>query len=251
MEDAAKPVLQKPPGYKDPLVPASAARPPPKKAQLPPAFRHPGKPPRGNRGVRSCCCRFCCYLLVVIFVLAVLLAVAGGIGYLWFEPRLPSFRVQNVTASVFKVTMTSDGTFLDASATVKIHITNPNAKLGLSCHEADATVAVADEDGDVEMGTGSAAGYTLGKKNSTTTSLSVTAKRSMIDDAVGTRLKARYKSKNVQFLVEMRTKVKFVVSGKSTPNFPLRVKCVAVSLKQVGSGRSLPKCDLNFFNGIF
>lgn len=251
MEGAGKPVLQKPPGYRDPSVPTAGVKPPPRKPQLPPAFRHPGKPSRRHTTGRSCCCRFCCCLFVLIVVIVVLLAAGGGISYLWFRPHFPSFHVENVTISDFNITSSSDGTFLDARGIVKIQATNPNTKLGLSYRAAEGKVAVADKDGDVDLETGSAAGFTLGRKNSTTLRFRVAAKGVFIDDSVGARLKAQYKSKEIKFMTEMRTKLGFVVNGKSSPKFSIRVKCPAVSLKQINSHRPPAKCELDFFNGIF
>lgn len=152
---------------------------------------------------------------------------------------------------LFKITSRSDGTFLDATAVVKIQADNPNSKLGLSYRAAQGKIALADEDGEVDLGTRSAAGFTLGRKNSTAVRFTAAAKGVLVDDSVGARLKARYRSKDVRFTVEMRMKVGFVVSGKPTPKLPIRVKCAAVSLKQIGSTRPLPKCDIDFFNGEF
>ncbi|PKA63612.1 hypothetical protein AXF42_Ash005507 [Apostasia shenzhenica] len=252
MANAAKHPLQKPPGYRDPAAPPLAVpKPPPKKAQLPPAFRYPGKPTRQHRIRRSCSRRICCGCCFAFLAIVFLLAVAGGVSYLWFRPMLPSFRVENVTAPVFNLSSRSDGTFLDASAIVKIHASNPNGKLGLSYREATARVAAADEDGDVEVGTGSAPGFELGRRNSTVIWFAAAAKGLMVDDAVGGRLKSRFKNSEIRFVVEIRTKVGYVINGKSTVKLPIRVKCSAVSLKQIGSGRSLPKCNLDFLNGIF
>ncbi|XP_020576818.1 uncharacterized protein LOC110022289 [Phalaenopsis equestris] len=250
MGDVGKQALQKPPGYRDPSVPA-AARPATKKPQIPPALRHPGKPSRRHRTGRSCCCRLCCCIFLLIIVLIFLLTAFIGFSYLWFHPHLPSFRVENVTVPVFKITSKSDGTFLDATAIVKIQTDNPNSKLGLSCRAANGKVALVDDDGEVDLGTGSAAGFTLARKNSTAVRVTAAAKGVLVDDSVGERLKAMYKSREIRFTVEMRMKVGFVISGKSTPKIPIRVKCAAFSLNQIGSGRPLPKCDIDFFNAIF
>ncbi|KAG0450748.1 hypothetical protein HPP92_026547 [Vanilla planifolia] len=247
MADSTKPVLQRPPGYRNPSAPADTVKLPAKKPQLPPTLRHPGKPSRRyRRNGRSCCCCLCCCLFVLILVMAILIAAAAGVGYVFFQPRLPTFRVENVTVSVFKLMEESDGTFLDASVTVKMQASNPNEKLGLSYHDVRAKVDVADEDGDVEVGTGSAVDFRLGKRNSTLVMFVAVAKGVMVDDAAGTRLKTRYQSKEIRFAVEMRASVGFVFGGKSMPKLPIRVKCANVILKQTGGGRSSPKCDIDF-----
>ncbi|PKA58971.1 hypothetical protein AXF42_Ash001064 [Apostasia shenzhenica] len=248
MAEEAKPVLQKPPGYRDPSESSPAPVRPPKKAQLPPALRHPGVPSRRQPTGRSCCCCF----FILILVLLIVFSVSGGAAYLWFKPRLPSFRVVNATSPMFKVTARSDGTILDASVRVKIEASNPNEKLGLAFRGSEARIGAADEDGMVEVGKGSAAAFSVRPRSSTAMIFAAAAKGLMIGDAVGTRLKARYKSKDIGIVVELSTKVGFVVGGKFTPKILIRVKCGAARLNQIGNRRSpgsLPKCDLRFFDG--
>ncbi|XP_008793209.1 uncharacterized protein LOC103709454 isoform X2 [Phoenix dactylifera] len=245
---AAKPVLQKPPGYRDPAAPpVSASKPPPRRSQLPPTFRHPGKAPRRRRF--SCCC-LCCWLLAAVLALAFLLAVAGGIAYLWFQPRLPSYRVQSVQASRFLVAARSDGTFVDATTAVRILASNPNGKIGLAYGNGVGRVTVADNDGDVEVGTAAIAGFEQGKKNATVVRFSASAKGVMVDDAVASRLEARFRSKEIRFAVEVRTRLGFRVVGKTTGKLPIRVLCKPVSLKQVERGQTPPECRINLFRWI-
>lgn len=247
---AAKPVLQKPPGYRDPAAPPVVApKPPLRRPQLPPTFRQPGKAPRRRRR-RFSCCSLCCWLLTAALALAFLLAVIGGIAYLWFQPRLPYFRLQSVQASRFRVTARSDGTFLDAATTVRILASNPNGKIGLVYGGGEGRVTVADDDGDVELGTAAIAGFKQGKKNATVVRFSASAKGVMVDDAVGSRLKARFRSKEIRLGVEVRTKLGISVGGKSTWKVPIRVLCEVVSLKQVDGGRTLPKCRINLLRWI-
>ncbi|KAG6480485.1 hypothetical protein ZIOFF_063985 [Zingiber officinale] len=125
-----KPELQKPPGYRDPTAPPSAApKPPPRRRPLPPSFRQPGKP--APRRHSSCCrCRrLCCWVALTALLAAALVAVAAGLAYLWFQPRLPSFRLQSLNATRLRVADQSDGTFLDAAAAVGILFVNPNRKI--------------------------------------------------------------------------------------------------------------------------
>nr|XP_010915712.2 NDR1/HIN1-like protein 6 [Elaeis guineensis] len=242
---AVKPVLQKPPGYRDPAAPRPVApKPPPRRPQLPPTFRQPGKAPRRRRRHFSCC-RLCCWLLALALALAFLLTVAGGVAYLWFQPRLPSFRLQSVQASRFRVATRSDGTFLDATTAVRILASNPNGKIGLAYGDGEGRVTLVDDDGDVDVGTAAIAGFVQRKKNATVVRFLASAKGVMVDDAVGSRLKARFRNKEIRFAVEVRTKLGFRVAGKTTGKVPIRVLCGAVSLRQVEGGRLLPRCRIN------
>ncbi|XP_026661949.2 uncharacterized protein LOC103710857 [Phoenix dactylifera] len=247
---AVKPVLQKPPGYRDPAAPRPAApKPPPRRPQLPPTFRQAGKAPRRRRRQFSSCC-LCCWLLAAAIAIAFLIAVAGSIAYLWFQPRLPSFRLQSVQASRFRVATRSDGTFLNAATTVRILASNPNGKIGLAYGDGEGWVTVVDDDGDVEVGTAAIAGFEQEKKNATVVRFSARAKGVMVDDAVGSRLKARFRSKEIRFGVEVRTKLGVRVGGKTTGKVPIRVLCQAVSLRQVDGGRTSPKCHINLLRWI-
>ncbi|CAL9126296.1 unnamed protein product [Musa textilis] len=129
----SKPVLQKPPGYRDPAAAAPATpRPPPRRQPLPPAFRQPGKPlprQRYRRSRRCSCCRICYWASAVALVAAAILAVVAGLAYLWFQPRLPSFRLESLNATQLRVAVRPDGTFLDVVTKVGILASNPNGRI--------------------------------------------------------------------------------------------------------------------------
>ncbi|KAH7658219.1 hypothetical protein IHE45_17G073300 [Dioscorea alata] len=259
----AKPMLQRPPGYREPAAVNGGTGPRPpmvarKPSQLPPTLRHPGKPPTRRRRRRSFCCRACFWVTIIILSLIVLLAVAGLLAYLWFQPRLPSYRIESLRASRFNVSSRSDGSsYLDATAAVDVQAANHNGKMGLSYADLEAWVSVADDDGDLTIGSSSAPGFVQGKRNSTVTRFSASEKGMMVDEAVGRRMAVRFKSKELRFGVELRTKVGLRVGGKSTGRVPIRVVCDAVSLKQGGAGAgagghggALPKCSIYLFRWI-
>lgn len=143
----------------------------------------------------------------------------------------------------------SDGTYLDATGTVKIRAENPNARLGLSYRGGEGKVWAEDEDGGVDLGGGLVDGFVAGRRNSTVVRVRVRVKGDLVDDSVGERLRRRYGSRELGIGVEMRMRVGFVVGGRSTAKLPIRVKCAGVSLREVGRLPPLPKCDLDLFNG--
>lgn len=258
--------LQKPPGYRD--APAPPARPPPRKAaQLPPALRHPGKPapariarrPEHRRHRppprRSLCCRLCCCLSLVLFTLAFLTALAAGLCYLYFQPRVPSLRLQSLSVTRFNVSTRPDGsgTFLDAAASAKIFASNPNARdVAFSYGDGDARVYVADEDGDIPLDPQRLPGFDQGRRNATVLRLAASARSVLVDDSVGARLRSRYRSGEVRFGVEVRTRLGVRVRGKAMRRVPIRVQCRPASLRQLSRrGRTtLPKCDVYLFRWI-
>nr|XP_018682658.1 PREDICTED: uncharacterized protein LOC103988718 isoform X1 [Musa acuminata subsp. malaccensis] len=250
----SKPMLKKPPGYLDPAAPYPAApRPPPRRQPLPPAFRQPGKPltqQRHRRPRRSCCCRVCCWASAVALVLGTLLAVAMGLAYLWFQPRLPSFRLESLNATALRVVASPDGTFLDAAIKVGILATNPNGRIVLEYGDGDARVVVADDDGDVGVGAVAITGFEQGRRNRTVVRFAAAAKGVAVDEVAGARIRAGFRSKEVRFGVELRTKVGLQVGGKSTGKVLIRVGCSPVSLKQGVSGGTLPKCLFYLFSWL-
>ncbi|WOL02142.1 hypothetical protein Cni_G10861 [Canna indica] len=239
-----KPVLQKPPGYRDPAVPLPAGtRPPPRRQPLPPSFRQPGKPlPRRHRSRRSCCCRFCCWVSAAALLAAAILAVAAGLAYLWFQPRLPAFRLESFNATHVRVASKSDGTFLDAATAVGILVANPNRRIVLEYGDIEARVTVADSDGDVDVGTAAIPGFEQGKRNRTVVRFATAAKGVAVDEVTGTRIRAGFKSKEVRLAVDVKTRLGLRVGGKNTWKMPIRVGCGPVSLKQGVSGETLPQC---------
>ncbi|THU55715.1 hypothetical protein C4D60_Mb11t09490 [Musa balbisiana] len=242
----SKPVLQKPPGYRDPSAAAPAApRPPPRRQPLPPAFRQPGKPlprRRYRRSRRCSCCRICCWASAVALVAAAILAVVAGLAYLWFQPRLPSFRLESLNATQLRVAVRPDGTFLDAVTKVGILVSNPNGRIVVEYGDGKARMSVADDDGDVAVGEAAIAGFEQARRNRTVVRFAAAAKGVAVDEVAGARIRAGFRSKEVRFVVEVRTKVGIRVGGMSTGKVPIRVGCGPVSLKEGVSGGTPPKC---------
>ncbi|KAJ8478947.1 hypothetical protein OPV22_022674 [Ensete ventricosum] len=249
----SKPVLQKPPGYRDPAAAAAPTvpRPPPRRQPLPPSFRHPDKPlPRHRRPRRSYCCRICCWASAVALVAAALFAVATALAYLWFQPHLPSFRLAYLNATHLRVAARPDGTFLDMVTHVGILATNPNGRLVLEYGDGEARMAVGDDDGDVGVGTAAIAGFEQGRRNRTVVRFSAAVKGVAVDEVAGARIRAGFRSKEVRFLVEVRTRLGVGVGGTNTGKVPIRVGCGPVTLKQGVSGGTLPKCRFYFLRWI-
>ncbi|WOL00775.1 hypothetical protein Cni_G09488 [Canna indica] len=251
---SSKPALQKPPAYRDPAAPPPAVtRPPPRRQPLPTAFRQPGKPlprQRHRRPRRACGCRIFCWVSATALLLAALTAVAAGLAYLWFQPRLPSFRLESLNATELRVATRSDGTFLDAATKIGILASNPNGKIVLEYGDAEARVAVADDDGDVDVGAAAIRGFEQGRRNRTVVRFSVTAKGVAVDEVAGGRIRAGLRSKEVRFGVEVWTRVGLKVGGKSTGKVPIRIGCSPVSLNRGVSGATLPKCRFYLFRWI-
>ncbi|XVF80179.1 hypothetical protein PTKIN_Ptkin15bG0050300 [Pterospermum kingtungense] len=240
-EPPLKPVLQKPPGYKDPSSPSSvskpAYRPQPRKPPLPPSFQ-----PKKRK---SSCCRFCCCCFCIFFlVLLLLLIICGTIFYLWFDPKLPGFHVQSFKISSFDVHEKSDGTYLDAATVTRLEVKNPNAKITYYYGHTDVDISVGESKDETDLGTTTVPEFTLGRQKSTSLKVETKASNKLVIDGVGSRLLSRYQSKTLPVNVEAKTKVGWGLAGLKIGMLGVNMKCDGISMKQLERG-DMPKCVIN------
>ncbi|MBA0589700.1 hypothetical protein Gorai_018435, partial [Gossypium raimondii] len=238
-EPPVKPVLQKPPGYKDPNSPAGQRRfrPPPRKPVLPPSF-HPKK--RKTSYGRACCCCFCIFFL--IFLLLIL--ICGAVFYLWFDPQLPGFHIQSFRISRFNVTKRPDGTYLDARTTTRLEVKNPNGKMTYYYGDTEVEISFGEGGYETELGTTTVPAFTMLEKNTRSLRVETIASNKLVVDEVGNKLRARYRSKSLPVNVEARTKVGVGVAGLKIGMVGVTVKCDGMSKKQLDGG-DMPKCVIN------
>ncbi|XP_058100267.1 NDR1/HIN1-like protein 6 isoform X2 [Magnolia sinica] len=235
-----KPILQKPPGYKDPNKPL-ISKPPTRKAPIHPAYHQKQKR-------KSCCCCCCCFMFIFILLLIIIVAIAGGLFYLWFKPKLPSFQLQSLETPKFKVDVRPDGTFLDSQTVIRVQARNPNSKIGFSYGKTQVRISAVGVDG-VGLGSGSLAGFEQGTRNVTVLKFSTAVKNQLIEDGAGKRLKARYQSKQLAFDVEVRTRFGLRLWGWETEKLGVRVLCEDVRMRKSTGGAS-PKCKINTLKWI-
>ncbi|TYJ08915.1 hypothetical protein E1A91_A11G104500v1 [Gossypium mustelinum] len=243
-EPPVKPVLQKPPGYKDPSSPAGQRRfrPPPRKPVLPPSF-HPRK--RKTSYGRACCCCFCIFFL--IFLLLIL--ICGAVFYLWFDPKLPGFHIQSFRISRFNVTKRPDGTYLDARTTTRLEVKNPNGKMTYYYGDTEVEVSFGEGGYETELGTTTVPAFTMLQKNTRSLRVETKASNKLVVDEVGNKLRARYRSKSLPVNVEARTKVGVGVAGLKIGMVGVTVKCDGMSKKQLDGG-DMPKCVINMLKWL-
>ncbi|KAH7578016.1 hypothetical protein JRO89_XS01G0328900 [Xanthoceras sorbifolium] len=234
---SGKPVLQKPPGYRDPTLPVhSTPKVTPRKPVLPPAFQ-----PKKKR--RSCCRICCCCCCVFLLILILLISISLLIFYLWFDPKLPVFHLQSFSFRRFNVTEKPDGTYLDVQTLTRVEVRNPNGKLTYDYGKSEVEITTGDDD-EIDLGSTKLPGFTQAKKN--TTSLKIETKSDqLIDPGPATRLKRRQKNKDLVVKVVVRSSVGLGVGGWKMRPVGVNVICGDVSLKRLDS--SMPRCIINIF----
>lgn len=213
--------------------------------------------PTPRRG-RSCCCtrrRCCCCTLVLLLLFLLALALAGGLAYLLLQPRAPAFHLQTLRVPLLNVSVRTEGTFLDANASAAVLAANPNGKLDLLYKDGSIRISAEDDDGDVAIGDPVPfQGFAQVAGNSTVLRAAARVKAAGVGDAVGSRLRAKFQSGEIRFVVEVRTRVAVKVKGGKRVAVPVRVRCGGVTLKQVG-GRggqadARNKCSINLLRWI-
>lgn len=235
-EQQAKPILQKPPGYRDPNGPQVRPSPrvPVRKPAIPPSF--PAKK-RRKRCCRVCCC--CIWFLILLLI--ILIVIACALFYLWFDPKLPVFHLQSFSFPHFNVSVQSDGTYLDAATLARVEIRNPNGKLRYYYGDTDVEVS-AGKDKGIDLGTGNVPGFIQGTQNAM--SLKIETKTDeLVEDGMGPRLMSHYKSKDLVVNVVVKTTVAVIVQGRKTRPLAVKVTCGGQSLKALDT---MPKCTINF-----
>ncbi|KAJ4954187.1 hypothetical protein NE237_031019 [Protea cynaroides] len=241
MAEETKPVLQKPPGYKDPNVPIpSAPKPQIRKQPLPVSFQ----PRRKRRGF----CRFClCFLCVFLLLLIFLIAAAGAVFYLWFHPKLPIYRLQSIQFARFNVSVTADGTYLDSQTVVRFEVENPNQnKITFYYGQNEVGMTVDD---DVDLGSASIPGFSQAKRNITVLKFTIQVKHELINDAEGPKLKAQFGSKIMAVNVGIRTRFGVGLAKWKLGKVPTNVLCRNVKLKQL-NGVTTPQCTIKLLRWI-
>ncbi|KAF8113787.1 hypothetical protein N665_0045s0031 [Sinapis alba] len=241
---ADKPVLQKPPGYRDSNM-ATPSPPPPPRQQQP--MRKPAGMPsssfRPNQKRRSCCRTCCCCLCITLVLFIFLLLVAIAVFYLWFDPKLPTFSLSSFRLDGFKLTDDPDGASLSATAVARVEMRNPNAKLVFYYGNTAVEMSVGNGNDETGMGETTVDGFRQGPKNSTSVKVETSVKNQLLDRGLAKRLSAKFQSKDLVINVAAKTKVGFGVGGVKIGMLAVNLRCGGVSLNKLDTDS--PKCILN------
>ncbi|XP_048610366.1 NDR1/HIN1-like protein 6 isoform X2 [Brassica napus] len=245
-----KPVLQKPPGYRDPNTPSPQPPPPPPPVAArpqPPPMRKPaaGMPssfrPKRKRGncFKSCCCCVCITIVLLVF----LFLIATAIFYLWFDPKLPTFSLSSFRLDGFKLSDDPDGSSLSAAAVARVEMRNPNAKLVFYYGDTAVDMSIGNGNDETQMGDTTINGFRQGPKNSTSVKVETAVKNMLVDRGLAMRLASKFQSKDLVINVVAKTKVGLGVGGMKIGMLAVNLRCGGVSLNKLDTDS--PKCILN------
>ncbi|OIV91989.1 hypothetical protein TanjilG_07728 [Lupinus angustifolius] len=227
------PMLQKPPGYKSPFKESTPSR----KPVLPPTLR-----PKKKRHC-GCCCICCCVIFIIIFVLICAIAIAAGMIYIVYDPKLPEFNVSSFRLNNINVTQKPDGVYLNAETIAKVEVKNKSGKMGWLFDETKVDVTA--ENGDLDLGTTTVPGFEVKEKEMK----ELNAGTKIKDIALNERLGKKVGGKEIVPVVNIRTKSGVGLSGWKSWKIGVSVVCGDKSLKQLEAGDT-PKCTLTTLKWI-
>ncbi|RDY03326.1 NDR1/HIN1-like protein 13, partial [Mucuna pruriens] len=231
-----KPMLQKPPGYRDPDSKSSALR----KAALPPSFR-----PKPKR--RSCCRICCCTCCIVILVLILALVIAAGLFYLIYNPSLPEFHLSSFRILKFNVSDGSDGAYLDADTAMRVEVKNRSGKM--TWRFARSRVSISAEKGELDLGSTNLAGFSVKEKGVAELKAETRVRDRALNERQRRRLKSVVESKALVPTLELRTKTGVALQGWNSPYLSVTVVCGDVTMRQLQNGDP-PLCSITLFNWV-
>ncbi|KAG8058657.1 hypothetical protein GUJ93_ZPchr0002g26306 [Zizania palustris] len=243
---------------KPPLAPPPQVRPP---LKPPPAHQyrqqqqggHPRKRRYRNHRGGGCSGRRVCCLASGFVLLALCLALAAAcLAYLYYHPRPPSFHLQPVSATRFRIGNSSAASALDVTVAVKVVSWNPNDKVSFEYGDGDGRVALADSDGDVALGWAPVAGFHHGARSVAAVGFDAAAKGVVVDDAVAARVRDRYRRRQLAFNVAVDTHVGARAGALRTGMVPVRLLCDGGAMAPRGAASGsvagpMSKCQVYLF----
>ncbi|WCJ22373.1 Late embryogenesis abundant (LEA) hydroxyproline-rich glycoprotein family [Euphorbia peplus] len=233
-------VLQKPPGFTDPVPGPQIVRPPPRNRN-----NYPFRPrKRQSTCCRMCCCVFFIICLIILFVFIIL----AGVMYLWLEPKMPAFHLLSFKIPKFNVTQRDDGTYIDASTMARMEVKNPNSKLTYRYGVSKVGInAGADEDTD--LGSTTIPRFQQKPKNTTNVKIETSVRNEIVQDGLGLKLYSEFRNKKMVVNVRVKTSVGVAFWGVEIGMLAVDVFCEDIRLDQIEDG-VMPKCSIHTFKWI-
>ena len=232
-----KPVLQKPPGYRDPnTAAAKPLPPPPRKAPLPPSFR-PKQRRRGGGYCRICCCTCCIIFLVILFAAV----VAAALVYAVYDPSLPEFHLVSFRVPKLNVSENNDGAYLDADTAARVEVKNRNRKM--VWYFEDTEVDVSANNADLNLGSAKVAGLEVKEKEVAELKVETRVKGVALDERQRKRVKGMVQSRGLVPNVEVRSRAGVGTQRWKSGKIGVTLVCGGGTMRQLENGDA-PICTV-------
>lgn len=251
-----KPSLAPQPMKKPPLAHAQVPplKPPPahqfRQQQQQQGGRAPGKRQyRHHRGSSCSCRRVCCVATGLVLLACCLAFAAACLAYLYYHPRPPSFHLQPVSTTRFRVGNSTAVSAMDVTVGVKVVSWNPNDKVAFEYGDGEGRAALADSDGDVALGWAPVGGFEHAPRSVAAVGFVAAAKGVVVDEAVAGRMRDRFRRRQLAFKVVVDTHIGVRVGALRTGMVPVRLSCDSgiMAPRGVPAGTPMSKCQVYLF----
>ncbi|KAI4355187.1 hypothetical protein L6164_003981 [Bauhinia variegata] len=239
-EQSTKPILQKPPGYRDPSMPGQPVKPPIRKPVLPPSFR----PKKTKRNYCRCCCCICCIVFLILILVVIIIA---GLIYLVYSPRLPVFHMQSFRIPQLNVTDKPDGEYLNAQTVARVEVKNPSGRMVWNFK--DASFEISANNGDVSLGSDTIPAFSLKESEVKSLRVETSVRGTLLKDGQGKDLKGKLRSKELVPTVKVDTEAGVVLDGFKIGMVKIDVECSNVSMKGLENGQ-MPQCTITVLKWV-
>ncbi|GLJ35661.1 hypothetical protein SUGI_0716700 [Cryptomeria japonica] len=190
----------------------------PKDQAIPPrtAPKNYSRPPKRRR---NCCCRCLAWTFCLLFTFIVAIAIAAGILYAVFQPRIPKYSVDSIQITNFTV---GTDAAVSSQFVVGVRARNPNKKIGIYYLD-DSYIAVFYS--DTELSKGKLPAFYQGHKNTTNLDVSLTGTNVQITSAKVSLLSAEQKAGSIPLRLKADVPVKIKFGKLKTMKITFRVRC--------------------------
>jgi hypothetical protein len=191
----------------------------------------------------------CCVATGLVLLACCLAFAAACLAYLYYHPRPPSFHLQPVSTTRFRVGNSSAVSAMDVTVGVKVVSWNPNDKVAFEYGDGEGRVALADSDGDVALGWAPVGGFEHGARSVAAVGFVAAAKGVVVDEAVAARVRDRYRRRQLAFKVVVDTHVGVRVGALRSGIVPVRLSCDSGIMAPRGgpAGTPMSKCQVYLF----
>ncbi|OEL19208.1 hypothetical protein BAE44_0019775 [Dichanthelium oligosanthes] len=196
------------------MLPGGRVPPPPMYRPKPAQSRPP--PRRPPRSARGWCCVCCLWLTLVLVGLVFLCAIAAGVFYVVYRPRMPTFAVTSLRLAALNV---SDSDALTSRIEFTVTARNPNDKIAFAYGDIAASFSA---DGGTDVGEGVVPGFLHAAGNTTVIRGAASATAATIDPVQADTLRSK---KSHAMSAEMDAKVGFQIGKFKSKRISVRVIC--------------------------
>jgi hypothetical protein len=176
--------------------------------------RYYSRPPKR----RNSCCRCLCCTICFLFALVAIIAIACGVLYLVFQPRIPKYSVDSIRITNFSIN--ADLT-TNCQVAVNVRARNPNKKIGIyyldNSHLAISYLGT-------ELCTGALPVFYQGHKNSTFLDVALSGTGARVTSAVVSTLKEQKQKASVPLNLRADVPVKIKLGKLKSMKLKVRVR---------------------------